>query len=150
MISNGRRTQENAVLLNDVGINDALSYDIGYWTELGPDGTTSEVLSEDFGNGLYQMHLYVEMVRRSDLPAYTFQLSERGERIVHPTVLGHVPPRHLVTSEFLSRYEVSVQVRAFVECYDQATLRLNGPIGEPRLPSKRRAGEMMATLPMSS
>jgi hypothetical protein len=34
MISNGRRTQENAVLLNDVGINDALSYDIGYWTEL--------------------------------------------------------------------------------------------------------------------
>lgn len=135
---------EGLLLLDEAGIDEALSYDIGYNRELGPNGTPYEVLSEDFGNGVYRVHSYVDKVRESDLPAFAFRLTKRGLRIPTPTTLGPLPPRHLLTNDFLQRYDFSPQVKAFVECYDKVADSLGCQIGASHLPSGRQSGELMA------
>lgn len=144
MRTSNETVQEGILLLAAAGIDEALSYDIGYSRELGPDGTPHGVLSEDFGNGVYQVHAYVDRVRECELPAFVFQATKKGLRIPTPTTVGRLPPRHLLTDDFLQRYDFSPQVKAFVECYDQVADSLGCQIGASHLPSGRQAGELMA------
>lgn len=134
------KSDADCITLTDEDIMDATDWDNNYWFGFDPNGDHSEELSNDFLNGISKVHRFVERVRSSDQPAYDFSWTVRGERFPVRR-LGPVPPC-LVTDEFRETYQLSEQVKVFLECYDQ----LHFQLGAAHLKSGRYEGELMADI----
>lgn len=134
------KSDANSIELTDEDIMDSTDWDNNYWFGFDPNGDHIEEVSQDFLNGLSKLHRFVDKVRNSDKAAYDFSWTARGERAPIRR-LGPIPPC-LVTPEFRSTYQLSEQVKAFLECYDQLPVQL----GAAHLRTGRFDGELMADI----
>lgn len=94
------------------------------------DGATGTALGADFCNGLGRIHDFVDRVRKTDTPAFHF-VDDRGRRQAQRTRFSTIPSGTYVTPEFRQQYEVSEQVRIFLEAEDELDLAVEGPLLNP-------------------
>jgi hypothetical protein len=121
-----------------------LDIDNNVWTEVDSHCSLTTVIGKDFENGLKRIHSFVNRVNTSDAPAYRITFQPSGRIEAHGTRLGSIPTSAFITPEFRQAYEVSEQVRVFLEAEEDLHVQQEHPWSEPLRESWTQPGKLVA------
>lgn len=140
----GKQQSEGEAYHSLAEVYQGFDIDNNLWMEVDSDGKQMTVISKDFENGLKCIHEFVDRVRTCDAPAYriTSRRSARGE--AHRTQLGSIPTGAFISPEFRQAYEVSEQVRVFLEADEDLDIQREHPLSEPLRASWTQPGTLVA------
>jgi hypothetical protein len=138
-----QHNQSHDDLLSAQSAYDGLDIDNSLWTEVDAAGSLVTVIGKDFENGLKRIHAFVDRVRRSDEPAYRMTTTPSGRVIAQRTKLGSIPASTMITPGFRQAYEVSEQVRVFLDAEEELQLQQEHPLNYPLRESLTQAGKLV-------
>lgn len=122
---------------------DGIDIDNNRWTEESPTGEVVQVIGADFENGIKRIHLFVEKVRHCNEPAFELTVAPSGRMTASRTSLGAIPTSAFITPKFLDGYEVSEQVRIFLEAEEELLMHAERHLNQPLRPSLTQPGRLV-------
>lgn len=122
---------------------DGLNIDCNLRSEEAPHGAELTVIGPDFENGIKQIHRFVERVRNCEDPAYRLMKHTSGPTLALRTRLSSIPTGSLITLEFRTSYELSEQVKTFLEAEEALQWQMERPF-DPLAPSNTQPGRLVA------
>lgn len=120
MDKQGLQSIQNPMCVDQV--YSGLDYDNSVSVLHGPDGAEIVVLEEDFQNGLKAIHKFVDRVVDTPGPAFRLRVT-KGRLMPMRTRLSNIPTGSFISRSFRDTYELSEQVRIFLEAEDELQLR---------------------------
>jgi hypothetical protein len=133
---------EDSLSLSEV--YQAIDIDHNVWTEVDVNGEQTMVIGKDFENGLKSIHKFVDQVRACAAPAFRIALTPSGRQVAHRTNISSMPTGAFITPEFQQAYEVSEQVRVFLEAEHELHLGQEHALSEPLRASWTQPGKLVA------
>lgn len=122
---------------------DAVDIDKNLWSEVTPQGEDLTVIGSDFENGIKRIHRFVDRVRDCEDPAYRLVKHASGPTLALRTRLSSIPTGSFVTPEFRASYELSEQVKVFLQVEEELQWQEERPF-EALAPSKTQPGKVVA------
>lgn len=122
---------------------DGIELDKNLWTEVTPQGDHLTIIGPDFENGLKRIHRFVDRVRDCEDPAYRLVTHASGPVLALHTRLSSIPTGAFVTAEFRNAYELSEQVKVFLEVEEGLRWDEERPFNALS-PSKTQPGKLVA------
>lgn len=134
--------QEDSQLSIDAAY-DAVDVDKNLWSEITRQGDHLTVIGPDFENGIKRIHRFVDRVRECEDPAYRLVKHASGPMLALRTRLSSIPTGSFVTPEFRGSYELSEQVKVFLEVEEELQWQEERPF-EALAPSRTQPGKLVA------